>query len=66
MNEYIHLVASFLKKEVTIEEGEPFWAPALNLDMGDNSEDIKLNPVASKLYDFVQWYNLKGKEKYGY
>lgn len=66
MNEYIHLVASFLRKEVTIQEGEPFWAPALDLDMGDNSEDEKLNPVASKLYDFLQWYNIKGKEKYGY
>lgn len=67
MTEYIDLIASKLGKEYTIEENsDKFWAPAYDLDMMYSMYTEEFSLVLSKIPKFLEWYNTKGKIKYGY
>ncbi len=67
MNEYVKFIAKFLNKDFIIEKNsEHFWAPSLDLTMGKNEYCNNFNAIDNKLKEFLEWYNEKGKEKYGY
>ena len=67
MLEYIDVIASQLGKEYTIQDhSDKFWAPAYDLDMMYSMYTEEFNLVVSKIPKFLEWYNTKGKIKYGY
>ena len=66
LNDYIKIISRFLGKGVAIEEGQPAWAPALNLDMKGNEYTTYFGKVEDKLEKFYNWYKEIGEIKYGY
>jgi len=66
MIDYIKIIASFLNKGMAIEEGEPSWAPALNLDVTNNEYSMYFDKIENKLSSFYNWYKEIGELKYGY
>jgi len=66
MIDYIKIIALFLNKGVAVEEGEPYWAPAFNLDVNNNEYSKYFDKVENKLSNFYKWYKEIGELKYGY
>jgi nucleoside-diphosphate-sugar epimerase len=66
LNDYIKIISTFLRMGVAVEEGQPAWAPALNLDMKTNEYTTYFGKVEDKLDNFYKWYKEIGELKYGY